>query len=196
MQIRRAFAAELPLPVFLYNMPSHTKVAFEPETVRRLIEIPNIVGLKDSSANMIYFHKLRRLCAVRPDWTLLVGPEELLAEAVLLGGDGGVNGGANLCPRLYVELYQAAKTGDLARVTRLHERVMDVRQTIYSVASGGAAVVKGLKCALACLGICDDFMAEPFHRLEDAQRRAIGEHLVAMDLPLVDSDVPDSEQLR
>ena len=102
-------AGELPLPVFLYNMPSHTKLIFEPETVRRALDMPNIVGMKDSSAQMIYFHKLARsLAAERPDLSLLVGPEELLGEAVLLGRHGGVCGGANLFPRLYVELYEAA----------------------------------------------------------------------------------------
>ena len=175
-------AAELPLPVFLYNLPSHTKLSFEPETVRRLMEIPNVVGLKDSSADMIYFHKVRRLCQQRADWSLLIGPEELLAEAVLLGAHGGVSGGANLCPRLYVELYQAAARGDTARGAELHAKVIEISQTIYRVADHGAAVTAGLKCALSCLEICNDFMAEPFHRLGDAQRELIQKHLAELEL--------------
>src|SRR5439155_14346309 len=107
------FAPELALPLFLYNMPANTKVAFEPETVRRAMEIPNIIGLKDSSGDMIYFHHLLGLLPQRPDWTLLVGPEELLAEAVLAGGHGGMCGGANISPRLYVDLYEAASAGKL-----------------------------------------------------------------------------------
>ncbi len=177
-------AAELPLPVFLYNLPSHTKLSFDPETVRRLIEIPNVVGLKDSSAEMIYFHKVRRLAEERADWSLLIGPEELLAEAVLLGAHGGVSGGANLCPRLYVELYRAATRGDTARVAELHAKVIEISQRIYHSADHGAAVIAGLKCALSCLGICDDFMAEPFHRLRDAERRLIQKHLAELELPL------------
>jgi len=176
--------AELPLPVFLYNLPSHTKLSFEPETVRRLIEIPNVVGLKDSSADMIYFHKIRRLCERRPDWSLLIGPEELLAEAVLLGAHGGVSGGANLCPRLYVELYQAAARGDTARVAELHVKVIEISQTIYRVADHAAAVIAGLKCALSCLAICNDLMAEPFRRPRDAERQLIRKHLAELELPL------------
>ncbi len=170
-------AAELPLPAFLYNMPSHTKLSFQPETVGRLMEIPDIVGLKDSSADMIYFHRLLRLAKQREDWTLLVGPEQLLAEAVLFGGDGGVSGGANLCPRLYVDLYNAAAGGDVARATELHAHVMQLSETIYTVARHGAAVIRGLKCALGCLGICSDWMAEPFDRLPDEERRTLREHL-------------------
>jgi 4-hydroxy-tetrahydrodipicolinate synthase len=170
-------AAELPLPVFLYNMPSHTKITFEPDTVRELLEIPTIVGMKDSSAQMIYFHKLQALCEKRPDFSLLVGPEELLAEAVLLGAHGGVCGGANLFPRLYVELYEAAAAGRLEEIARLHARVLHVGHTIYSVGQHGSSFIKGLKCALACLGICDDFMAEPFHRFRPEHREQIAAYL-------------------
>jgi 4-hydroxy-tetrahydrodipicolinate synthase len=167
----------MPLPVFLYNMPSHTKLSFELDTLRRALDVPNIVGLKDSSAQMIYFHQVRRLVADRSDFTLLVGPEELLAESVLAGSHGGINGGANLFPRLYVELYEAASKRDLDRVSQLHAKVMRLGETIYSVGSHRSAFIKGLKCALSCLGICDDFMAEPFHRFHAAQRSQVQKYL-------------------
>jgi len=170
-------AAEATLPLFLYNMPANTKVAFEPETVRRAMDIPNIIGLKDSSANMIYFHHLVSLLPQRPDWTLLVGPEELLAEAVLAGGHGGICGGANICPKLYVDLYHAAMAGKLDRVAQLHRRVMRLAKSIYQVGRHNSAVIKGIKCSLACLGICDDFMAEPFHRFRPEERAQIQKHL-------------------
>lgn len=50
---------ELPLPLTLYNMPSHTKLVFEPATVRRAMDNPHIVALKDSSGDMVYFHRLQ-----------------------------------------------------------------------------------------------------------------------------------------
>jgi dihydrodipicolinate synthase/N-acetylneuraminate lyase len=165
--------SELPLPVFLYNMPSHTKLVFEPETVRMALELPRVVGIKDSSGQMIYFHKLQTLAASRPDFTLLVGPEELLAESVLSGAHGGVNGGSNLFPRLYVDLYEAAAAGDLELVRALHARVMRLSSTIYSVGQHSSAFIKGLKCALSCLGICEDAMAEPFQRFAQPVRRPL-----------------------
>lgn len=166
-------ARELPLPIFLYNMPSHTKLTFEPETIARALELPNVVGLKDSSAQMIYFHRVRQLAAARSDFSLLVGPEELLGESVLAGAHGGVCGGANLFPRLYVELYEAACARQLDRVAALHARVMRLGDTIYSVGKHRSAFIKGLKCALSCLGVCDDFMAEPFHRFRASERARI-----------------------
>jgi 4-hydroxy-tetrahydrodipicolinate synthase len=173
-------AGELPLPVFLYNMPSHTKLTFEPDTVRAALAIENIVGMKDSSAQMIYFHKLRLLASARPDFSLLVGPEELLGETVLLGAHGGVCGGANLFPRLYVDLYEAALATDLDRVAALHARVMHLGETIYSVGRHRSAFIKGLKCGLSCLGICDDFMAEPFQRFGPREREQVEQYLAQL----------------
>ena len=164
---------ELPLPLLLYNMPPLTKVSYELETVRWAIDQPRIVGMKDSSGSMIYFNRVREAAAVRPDWTLLVGPEELLAESVLLGGHGGVCGGANILPRLYVELQAAARRNELERVRQLHSLVMRVSEAIYHVGRHPSSVIKGIKCALACRGLCGDFMAEPFHRFREPERQRI-----------------------
>lgn len=169
---------ELPLPLFLYNMPALTKVSFELETVRRAMDEPRIVGLKDSSGNMVYFHRAVGLLRHRPDWTLLIGPEEMLLDAVIAGGHGGVNGGANLFPRLYVRLFEAAQAGNLARARQLHACVMRVSNSLYRVGRHPSAIIKGLKCALACRGVCDDFMAEPFHRFR-AEERAVVERQLA-----------------
>jgi len=168
---------ELPLPLFLYNMPSLTKVSFELETVRRAMDEPRIIGLKDSSGDLIYFHRAAGLLRQRANWSLLVGPEELLADAVFAGGHGGVNGGANLFPKLYVRLFEAARGGDVERARQLHEQVMRVSGALYHIGRHSSAVIKGLKCALACLGVCDDFMAEPFHRFRIEERRRVERHL-------------------
>lgn len=168
---------ELPLPVFLYNMPSHTKVTFEADTVRWAMDQERVIGMKDSSGNMVYFHQLMRELPRRPDWTLLVGPEELLGESVLLGGHGGVCGGANLCPKLYVALYEAALRKDVQRVMELHAQVMRISGSIYKVGRHGSAFIKSVKCALSVLGVCDDFLAEPFHRFREEERCRVGAYL-------------------
>lgn len=155
-------AAALPLPLILYNMPVHTKVFIEADTVRALADIPGIAGLKDSSGDMTYFHRVSRLLADRPNFTRLVGPEELLAESVLAGGHGGVNGGANLFPRLYVDLFGVAQTGDLPEVRRLHAQVMAVGAELYTMGRSSASILRGLKGALMISGVCAGALAEPF----------------------------------
>jgi dihydrodipicolinate synthase/N-acetylneuraminate lyase len=179
---------QVSVPLFLYNQPSHTKVPLEIETVRCAAQLPGVVGVKDSSANMIYFHRLVGLFQDRPDFTLLVGPEELLAESILLGGHGGVNGGANLHPRLYVELYEAARARALGRVAALHRQVLQISAGIYSVGGSSVGVIKGLKCALSILGICSDCPAEPFQRLGPSERACIERQL--RDLGLLDTKAP------
>jgi len=173
---------ELPLPLYLYNMPALTKVAIEPETVRRAMDNPRIIGLKDSSGSMIYLHRVLALLPHRPDWPVLVGPEEMLADAVLAGAHGGVNGGANLFPKLYVKLFEAARAGDLARARELHARVMRVSENLYRIGRHSSAIIKGIKCALSLSGICDDFMAEPFHRFRPAERAIVERHLAGLKL--------------
>ncbi len=177
-------AAELPLPFFLYNMPGCTKLALEPDSVRRLLDLPNLLGLKDSSGDMVYFHRVQTIAAERPDFSLLVGPEELLAEAVLLGAHGGVSGGANLCPQLYVDLYRAAAAGRRDRAAELQGRVMAISESLYRVDGGGSGVIKGLKCALSWLGVCNDLPAEPLQPLTEPQRRLIFDRLKRLGLAM------------
>lgn len=173
---------QCPLPVFLYNMPSHTKIALAPQTVQRVADLPGVVGVKDSSADMIYFQRLLALFRNRPDFSLLVGPEQLLGEAVLLGGHGGVNGGANFHPELYVQLFDAASRRDFDRLEALQRQVMRISDGLYSVGHFGSSYLKGVKCALSVLGICDDFMAEPFHRFLPAERRRVETELAELGL--------------
>lgn len=177
-----AVAEQSPLPVFLYNMPSHTKTVFELDTLRAALELPNVVGVKDSGGNMQYFHQARLLAAARPDWSVLIGPEELLADALLLGGHGGVSGGANLAPRVYVDLYEAAVRGDVPRCLACQEKVWAISQKLYAFGAQHGSWLKGLKCALACLGICDDYLCEPFRRFEGPERETVKQRLVEMGL--------------
>jgi 4-hydroxy-tetrahydrodipicolinate synthase len=166
-------AAELPLPIFLYNMPSHTKLAFEVELIKQAIQIPNVVGLKDSSGQFVYFQSVQLAVAQRPDFTLLVGPEEMLAATVLLGSHGGVPGGANLFPRLYVELWEAATAGDLETTRRLHAQTIRISTKLYCVGNYGTGITKAIKAALSCLGVCGTTMAEPFQALDAAEQARV-----------------------
>ncbi len=178
---------QMPLPLFLYNMPSHTKITFAPETVKAAAEIPGICGMKDSSSDLAYLKKVQYKLRDREDFTFLIGPEEFLAEFVLTGGHGGVNGGANMFPQLYVQLYKAAVNRDFENIAALQEKVMQISSTIYTVGHFGSSYLKGVKCVLSLMGICNDFMAEPFHRFNPPERKKIEEALNALDLPSFDS---------
>jgi len=178
-----ALAPELPLPLFLYNMPALTKLTFDLATVRRALEQEKILGLKDSSGDLNYFGQLCELLARRPNWTLLIGQEELLVQAIALGAHGGVCGGANVFPKLYVDLCAAARQRDPERAEKLQAQVAELADHLYGPVRTSAEVIKGLKCALAGLGLCRDLVAEPFHQPGEKQRRRIRAFLERAAVP-------------
>lgn len=171
----RALVADLPLPLLLYNMPEMVKVVLGPELVRRLADSQRIVGLKDSGGDLETFAGYSKVVReVRPDWSLLIGPEQMLPQAHALGGHGGVCGGANVHPRLFVELQAALERGDEARAAGLQQKVLSLGR-LYAVGTEPGRVVVGVKAALAALGICGDASAAWFEQLDADQKSRIAE---------------------
>ena len=170
----------MPLPLVLYNMPSLTKVWFETETLARLSAIPQIIGVKDSSGDFDYFSRAIGLKQKRPDWSIMVGPEAMLPEAMRLGGDGGVAGGANVFPQLFVACFQACVAKDQARIQEL-QAAIDALQQIYTIGKYASKYIKATKCCLSLLGVCDDFMAVPFHRFNPPERERVQAVLNSLD---------------
>jgi 4-hydroxy-tetrahydrodipicolinate synthase len=173
LEYLKRIMVNMPLPLFIYNMPAHTKVVFESETVKAAASIPGIIGMKDSSSDLAYFKEVQYALRDRKDFTFLAGPEEFMSEFVLTGGHGGVNGGANMFPKLYVNLYNASVNRDFDTIFALQQKVMQISTTIYKVGHHTSSYLKGLKCALSVMGICNDFMAEPFHRFKEPERMKI-----------------------
>lgn len=163
------FATQSPLPIMLYNMPSLTKVWFDLETILHLSELKEIVGIKDSSGDKEYFESLLTTRKVRPDWSLFVGPEHLTAWATQRGADGGVNGGANVFPDLFVQLFQAASNQNLTRLTEL-QQIVEQFQAIYDVGKYASRHIKATKCALSLMEICQDVLAAPFNHFLPPQK--------------------------
>lgn len=172
----------IPLPLMLYNMPGLTKVWFEIETLQRLSQIDSIIGVKDSSGDLDYFAKVCALKRVRPDWSVLIGPEEKLREAMAVGGDGGVNGGANVMPQIFVDYYQAILAGDESRMAELHQAIVTFGE-IYDIGKYASRHIKATKSALSLIGICSDLPADPFNRFLDPERQRVAEVLRRLGLP-------------
>jgi dihydrodipicolinate synthase/N-acetylneuraminate lyase len=169
--------ARLPLPVMLYNMPGCCKTWFDVETVGQLSQIPQVLGLKDSSGDLDFLKCVVERVAERNDFALFVGPEEILVSAMRIGAHGGVHGGANMFPRLYTEMYRTAAVGDWSEAERLQQAVLTVSQSIYTASEGPSRIIKGIKTVLDLLGICSDQMAEPFRRHDESSREQIRIHL-------------------
>jgi 4-hydroxy-tetrahydrodipicolinate synthase len=156
----------------------------EPQTVKKIAEMPNVVGLKDSSANAVYFRLVQYAMRNNPEFELFMGPEEITAEAVLLGASGGVNGGANMFPKLYVDMYNAAVAKDLDKLKPLQDKILQISSSIYTVGRFGSSYLKGLKCSLSLMGICNDFLADPFHRFKEEERNKIKQALIDINITI------------
>lgn len=149
-----------PLPVLLYNMPGCVEVSLELETVRTLSNHENIIGVKDSAGDLPAF---RALCDefAATDFLVFMGPEELIPEAVAAGADGGVCGGGNLLPEVYVRLYQAAIDQNDAEVSRLNGIVRKMYQQIYHDQKGCMNIIAALKLAMSRCGLCEAVTCPP-----------------------------------
>jgi dihydrodipicolinate synthase/N-acetylneuraminate lyase len=178
----RQLATQVPLPLMLYNFPLLTKVVFEPETVRVLLDEQNIVGIKDSSGDLDYFAKIVEVAKGRHRFSLLAGKEGNLHEVIALGGHGGVTGGANIHPRLFVDFYEAAMAKDSKKIAEYSALVNQLGQ-IYPVAGNRfSAGIAGIKTTLELLGICGGDVAPPIQPVTAEQKKRIQAILVSLGL--------------
>ena len=156
-------ADRLPLPLVVYDMPAHTDTIIEPATIAKLAAHPNIIAMKDSSSIIALFNKFR--IALEPfadKFSLFMGPDEAMGEAVLLGADGGVCTGANLWPAQFKAMYLAAKAGDVEKVRSLQRFTTTSSYLLYGLGQGQIGFLKGVKCALAEMGLIQNVLAAPF----------------------------------
>jgi 4-hydroxy-tetrahydrodipicolinate synthase len=155
-----------------------TKNQYAPETVAAAANLPNFCGIKDSSGDMVYFAELIRLLSGRPDFAVFCGPEELLVKSIGMGAHGGITGGANLWPELYVDLYRAAVNGDAAEIEPLQALVMHMSTRVYNITPAASRYLRGLKCALSITGACKNVLADPLDKYGPEDEKKIRKALV------------------
>lgn len=166
-------ADDVDLPLYLYNMPSHTGTNLDLETVMSLSKHPNIIGIKDSSGNLSYFGNLCDHFREDPEFTVLVGPEEILVETMNMGGHGGVTGGANLFPSLYVKFFEAIEYQDSEKIKLFNETVQFLSKNLYSHGTYQSNYLKGLKASLSFEGLCEGILALPLCAFNEEEKSAL-----------------------
>lgn len=179
LRMIESLAGHSALPVYLYNQPQLTKMSFDPDVVERSAEIPNVAGLKDSSGDMSYLRDVIGRVRARSGFTVLVGPEHLLEEALHLGAHGGVPGGANIFPDLPVKLYQACMDRNDRVAGEIQNRIVAIGSPIWTNNEAGPGYLRRLKCALNLLGLCSGRPAWPYIESAPEERGQIENHLRA-----------------
>jgi 4-hydroxy-tetrahydrodipicolinate synthase len=143
----RRIAEATALPVVLYNNPGTCGgVKIDVDTVARLAQVPNILGIKDSSGDLQNTNEYVR--GVPERFAVMQGRDTLIFPSLVMGARGAVPATGNIAPRLVVEIYEAFQRGDLEGAKRAQLRLNPVRLTLTLGTAPG-----GVKAALALLGM-------------------------------------------
>jgi 4-hydroxy-tetrahydrodipicolinate synthase len=125
----RAIAEAVPVPQILYNVPGRTACDMLPETVERLAQIPNIVGIKEATGNLERARDILRRCGAKLD--LYSGDDATALDCILLGGKGDISVTANVAPRLMHEMCKLARAGKEKEARAINDRLMPLHQDLF-----------------------------------------------------------------
>ncbi|HLM78398.1 MAG TPA: 4-hydroxy-tetrahydrodipicolinate synthase [Rubrobacteraceae bacterium] len=138
-------------PILIYNFPMVTGIDLSPGLVARVAtECPNVAGLKDTVAEYSHLvNVLQEVKPVSPDFSVLVGFEDLILPGLLAGADGAISGLANIAPKLFVGLIRAFEQGDLQKAADLHRRVL----SLMALGAYSDPPIGAIKLAMNKLGV-------------------------------------------
>jgi len=125
----KAVAEAVDVPIILYNVPSCTSSNIMPQTVARLAQIDNIVGIKEATADLNQISQLIRLCP--DDFSVLSGDDFTSMPTVLIGGTGVISVTSNVAPRDMADMMDAALAGDLAKANQMHYKLFPLMQAMF-----------------------------------------------------------------
>ena len=151
------------IPIILYSMPDLTGIKIEPETAARLSQHKNIIGIKDSSADVEKLTGTVRL--VRPDFAVMIGNGTVLCEALLAGATGSILAVGCVTPQLCLEIHRAIKDGDNDRAALLQEKLTPLARAVTRTYGIG-----GLKAAMEMAGLVGGAVRAPLERPGESAR--------------------------
>jgi 4-hydroxy-tetrahydrodipicolinate synthase len=158
-------------PVVIYNSPGYTGNPIPVSLLRRLLEEPTIIGLKDSSGDPALFAQFCDVARGRADFHVAQGVERQLAEGLRLGAAGVVPGVGMLAPALCVDLFQAGHGGDHATAA-VRQRDVDRLFALFGLRPGASGIVV-MKTALHLLGLCPPHASAPFQPCTETELAAL-----------------------
>jgi 4-hydroxy-tetrahydrodipicolinate synthase len=161
-----AVAGEVPVPVLLYSMPPLTGIKIEPETVARLSQHPNIIGVKDSSNDIEGFNKTVNLCPA--DFAVLTGNGTVLLDAMRAGATGAILTVGCAVPQVCVEIMRAFKAGEDERAGALQLKLTPLAAAVTTRFGIG-----GLKTALDLAGYRGGAVRAPLRAPDEPARAEI-----------------------
>ena len=162
----QSIADASPVPVILYSMPALTGIKIEPETAARLSEHENIVGIKDSSADLDGLRETIKLA--RKDFAVLTGNGTVLNQALSAGACGGILAVGCVAPEVCLEIFRAVTSGESERASSLQTKLTPLAQAVTTRFGIG-----GLKAALEMKGYVGGTVRAPLRTPDNEAREEI-----------------------
>jgi len=162
----KAIAESTPRPVMLYNVPGRTGVNIEPATVSRLAELPNVIGVKEASANLAQMSEI--IAATPESFLLLSGDDPITVAVMAIGGRGVISVASNEAPAEMAQIVELCEKNDFAAARKLHHWLLPLCQVNF---------VEGnpipLKAAMAAMGLLEENYRLPLVPASPAARAKI-----------------------
>jgi 4-hydroxy-tetrahydrodipicolinate synthase len=171
----RAVAGATDIPIILYNVPGRTGVNMAAQTVARLAEVPNIVGVKEASGNLTQVCDIIRMTPRK--FCVLSGDDALFFPMMALGAKGVISVTSNVAPRLMAELYDTYIIGEISRARDIHYQLWPLFHALFLETNPIPA-----KTALAMMGRIREEFRLPLSPMADANRKALARVLAEMKL--------------
>ncbi len=164
----KSIAEAVAIPQILYNVPGRTAVDLLPETVARLAEIPNIVGIKEATGDLQRAKAILALCGEKLD--LYSGDDFTSREFILLGGKGAISVTANVAPRLMHDMCAAALAGDLPTAEALDGSLVGLHENLFLEANPIP-----VKWAVARMGLIESAIRLPLTTLSEQHHNRVAD---------------------
>jgi len=154
------------IPIVIYNIPGRSIVDMSVDTMGRLFQLKNIVGVKDATANLARASQQR--LALGKDFNLLSGEDATALGFMAHGGHGCISVASNVAPRLCADFQNACLAGDFERALELHDRLMPLHDVLF-VETNPSPV----KYAVSRLGLCSPETRLPLVPISEATKKAV-----------------------
>lgn len=154
------------IPIIIYNIPARSVVDMSVETMARLFELKNIVGVKDATANIARVSQQRQ--AMGPDFIQLSGEDGTALGFMAHGGHGCISVTANVAPGLCAEMQTACLKGDFAAALKIQDRLMPLHESMFIETNPSP-----VKYAASVLGLMDDTVRLPMLPVSDATKKKV-----------------------
>jgi 4-hydroxy-tetrahydrodipicolinate synthase len=165
-----AVAEAADIPIILYNVPGRTGVNMAAETVARLAEVKNIVGVKEASGNLAQICDILQMTP--KTFCVLSGDDGLYFPMLALGAKGVISVVSNVAPKEMADLYDAFALGEVAKARDLHFRLWPLMQALFIETNPIPA-----KTALAMMGKIREEVRLPLCAMSDANRKVLAKVL-------------------